>query len=56
MPEAHTYFVLDHEGICVGEFDTWEKAAQCYLEQSPCELIGAWLLFGLKAVPALDLN
>lgn len=47
LPTAHTFFVLDHNGECVDEFDLWEDARECYINQSPAELVGAWLLYGI---------
>jgi hypothetical protein len=46
----HTFVVLDHNGECVDEFDTWQDAQQCYINQSPVEFVGAWLLYGVTQV------
>ena len=50
LPDAHTFVVLDHNGECVDEFDEWEDARKCYLNQSPETLVGAWLIYGVCMV------
>lgn len=50
LPQAHTYLVIDHNGECVDEFSEWEDATQCYLEQSPENLVGAWTIHGIFMV------
>lgn len=50
LPNAHTYLVIDHNGECVNEFSEWEDATQCYLNQSPETLVGAWLIYGVCMV------
>jgi hypothetical protein len=34
----------------VDEFDTWSEAQDCYINQSPVEFVGAWLLYGITQV------
>lgn len=50
LPNAHTFFVLDHNEECVDEFDEWEDARLCYQNQSPEYLVGAWLIYGIVMV------
>jgi hypothetical protein len=50
VPDAHTYFVIDHNGECVDEFDEWKEAKECYQSQSPENLVGAWLIYAVELV------
>lgn len=50
IPLAHTFYVLDHNGECVDEFDTFEEAKECYMNQSPETLVGAWQVFAVQMV------
>lgn len=50
LSKYHTFYVLDHNGECVDEFDEWQDAVDCYKNQSPPELVGAWLLYGVQMV------
>lgn len=50
VPLAHTFYVLDHNGECVDEFDEFSDAQLCYRDQSPAHLVGAWQVFAVQMV------
>lgn len=50
VPLAHTFYVLDHNGECVDEFDEFADAQFCYRNQSPAHLVGAWQVFAVQMV------
>lgn len=50
VPLAHTFYVLDHNGECVDEFSDFNSAKDCYINQSPETLVGAWQVFAVQMV------
>ncbi len=50
VPLAHTFYVLDHNGECVDEFDTFEAAKKCYINQSPEHFVGAWQVIAVQMI------
>jgi hypothetical protein len=47
---AHTYFVMDHNGECVCETSDWSDAVEYYRSESPETLVGAWVVYAVELV------